>query len=367
MLGPMSHRWAHLGLLLLLAALTGCVNTVKAQQYASLLSDCPSKNIEEVSQDGHDAILDVCGVHERWRWHAFDGWGYAGPADSQPPPAVPTAADSDGDGILDTADACPTLVGVASIDPKKNGCPPPTDADADGIVDGLDACPQVPGVANEDPKKNGCPLPGDADGDGITDDVDACPQKAGVASTDPTKNGCPDDNDGDGILNEVDACPDEAGKADEDPKKNGCPMVQVKGDQIVINERIEFATGKATIKAVSNDLLDAIAKVMTDHPEIKKVEIQGHTDNKGSKYLNTRLSDRRAKAVVDALTTRGIDAGRMTSKGFGADKPIATNDTPEGRQTNRRVQFLILEQDAPKPKTIQKSGAAAPPAPATEP
>ncbi len=343
MLLTMLSRYAPYAIFLLLPA---CVSTGKAIQYASFRSNCDK--VEEVHQDGHKAVLSVCGVYEDWQWHGFNGWEYGGPSAEQP---LLTPMDADADGVPDTADACPTVAGISSLDPTKNGCPPPADADTDGIPDEGDACPQQPGVANVDPQKNGCPPPGDSDGDGITDDVDACPQVRGIASPDPKKNGCPGDTDGDGIDDPLDACPNEAGKADPDPTKNGCPAVQVKGDQIVINDRIEFATGKAEIKSVSDQLLDDLAQVMKDHPEIKKIEIQGHTDNQGPAVLNRMLSRNRAKAVMKALETRGVNANRMTAKGFGPDQAVASNDTPEGRQANRRVQFQITDRDKAAPPT----------------
>jgi OmpA-OmpF porin, OOP family len=337
--------------------LMACVSATRAKPYAALRASCPPDKVEVVEQKDHDAVLDVCGVQEDWRWHAIDGWGYVGPHGgvlAAPP------ADQDGDGVPDGIDACPALAGVATDDPKTNGCPPPSDADGDGISDDVDACPQVAGVANaEDPKKNGCPPPGDRDGDTVTDDVDACPDIAGVADPDPQKNGCPGDRDGDGFRDDQEACPDEAGLANEDPTKHGCPLVQITKGEIKINERIEFDTGKATIKDVSNALVDQIAKVMKDHPEIKKIEVQGHTDDQGRKFFNKQLSQARAAAVMKALSDRGVERNRLTSKGYGQGQPIADNATDVGRQKNRRVQFQILERDeavAPPP---------APPAPAT--
>jgi len=261
--------------------------------------------------------------------------------------------DRDGDGIVDTDDACPDVPGVADPDPAKNGCPPPPppppDRDGDGILDVDDACPDVPGVADPDPKKNGCPPPADRDHDGIPDAQDACPDVPGVADPDPAKNGCPPppaDRDGDGIPDTEDACPDEKGPRNSDPKKNGCPIVHVTDKEVVILEQVQFDTGKATIKAVSNDLLDAVASVLNSHPELLKLEVQGHTDNTGSKALNKKLSQARAQAVMAALLTRGVDKGRLTAKGYGQDVPIADNTTAEGRALNRRVQFSITEKKA---------------------
>ena len=253
--------------------------------------------------------------------------------------------DRDGDGIIDDEDACPDVKGPKNDDPKLNGCPPDLDTDGDGIPDAKDACPKVKGVANDDPKKNGCPP--DRDGDGIPDDEDACPDVKGVKTDDPKTNGCPPDTDGDGITDDKDACPEEKGPADPDPARNGCPRVHVTDKEIIILEQVEFDTGKATIKKVSDGLLDNVAEVFKDHKDILHVEVQGHTDNRGTAQLNKGLSQRRAEAVLKALVFRGIEAGRLEARGYGQDVPIADNKTDAGRQKNRRVQFKILDR---KPK-----------------
>ena len=254
--------------------------------------------------------------------------------------------DKDKDGIIDSKDACPDKKGVAHEDPKKHGCPPPGDRDGDGITDDLDACPDTAGVASEDPQKHGCPpdTDTDTDGDGILDPEDACPKEPKVKTDDPQTNGCPPDRDNDKILDPVDACPDEPGVQQADPKKNGCPIVKVQEKEIVILQRVEFDTAKATIKPVSDQLLDEVAKVLIKYTEIELVEVQGHTDNKGPNYINIKLSRDRAKAVMDALINRKVEAKRLTSKGFGPTVPIADNNTEEGRQKNRRVQFKILKR-----------------------
>jgi outer membrane protein OmpA-like peptidoglycan-associated protein len=266
----------------------------------------------------------------------------------EPTLAPPAEADRDHDGILDGSDACPDVPGAPSPDPAKNGCPAEADADHDGILDGVDACPQVPGVADPDPTKNGCPRPADRDHDGIADAADACPDVAGVAAPDPAKNGCPapTDRDQDGITDAEDACPDEKGPRSDDPKRNGCPRVHVSDKEVVILEQIQFDTGRATIKAASKELLDAIADVMKAHGELTAVEVQGHTDSKGNKAANQRLSQARAASVVKALVERGVDPARLTAKGYGQTVPISSNDTEAGRALNRRVQFVITGKTA---------------------
>jgi OOP family OmpA-OmpF porin len=223
---------------------------------------------------------------------------------------------------------------------------PPSDRDRDGIIDSKDACPDVAGEPNDDPQKNGCPPPSDRDGDGILDDEDACPDEPGEPNDDPQKNGCPPpkDRDGDTILDDEDACPDEPGKPNADPKKNGCPLAKVEERKITILERVEFETDSAKLLPESDSVLNAVLTVLQDHPEITKLSIEGHTDNRGSVAHNLRLSKRRAASVLDWLTSRGIDEGRVQSQGFGLARPIDTNATEEGRQNNRRVEFRILEK-----------------------
>jgi outer membrane protein OmpA-like peptidoglycan-associated protein len=250
--------------------------------------------------------------------------------------------DSDGDGIIDVEDACPKVPGVKSDDPKKNGCPP--DSDGDGIVDAEDACPKVPGVKSDDPKKNGCPA--DGDGDGIVDAEDACPKVPGVKSDDPKKNGCPPDTDGDGIVDAQDACPKEPGPADPDPKKNGCPQVTVTPTEIVIHRQVQFHFGQSnltqTVDPVSDDLLGEVRDAIVKHPEIELIEVQGHADIVGSDEYNQKLSEARAEAVRAWLVKKGIPATRLVARGFGSKDPVASNDSEKGRQENRRVQFIIV-------------------------
>jgi len=264
------------------------------------------------------------------------------PAPPQPPPP----ADRDRDGVLDVDDACPDVPGVRTDDPKTNGCPPaeappPPDRDHDGILDADDACPDVPGVKTDDPKTNGCPP--DRDHDGILDADDACPDVPGIKTDDPKTNGCPPDpdRDKDGIPNEQDACPDTPGPRNADPKKNGCPAAAIVGKQIVILEQVKFATGSAKILASSDGILNAVLAVLKDHAEITRLRVEGHTDNVGGAAMNKNLSGRRAASVVSWLVQHGVDSHRLASEGFGLERPIDTNATPEGRQNNRRVEFHI--------------------------
>jgi outer membrane protein OmpA-like peptidoglycan-associated protein len=130
-------------------------------------------------------------------------------------------------------------------------------------------------------------------------------------------------------------------KPEPKPKKK---RVVVKATKIEIDEKIQFDKGAATILPASHDLLNEIVSVLKDNAQIEKVAIEGHTSAEGSADLNRKLSEDRAKAVLDYLVEHGIDAKRLESKGYGPDKPIAGNDTEDDREKNRRVEFNILKQ-----------------------
>jgi len=137
--------------------------------------------------------------------------------------------------------------------------------------------------------------------------------------------------------------------APEPPKPP--PRVEVRDNKIEIREKIQFEYNKADIKEVSYDLLNEIAQVIKDNPHIKKIQVEGHASSEGNDAYNMRLSDSRAKAVVAYLVNKGgIPADKLVAKGFGETKPIADNETEEGREKNRRVEFNIIEQDVTKKK-----------------
>lgn len=232
--------------------------------------------------------------------------------------------DSDKDGVYDTKDNCPDEAGV----PENNGCP--ADADQDGVYDKNDKCPNLVGVKNN----NGCPA--DADRDGIYDTDDKCPNLRGVAAN----NGCPPDSDGDGIYDKDDRCPNKAGNA----ANKGCPEVKIEtADKAILDDAlksVQFAPNKAVLLNSSKGILNKIATVLKKYPDYK-VAIHGHTDAIGGDQDNLILSKERAKACLDYLVSQGINAGKMTSDGFGETKPIADNNTKNGRRQNRRVEFKL--------------------------
>ena len=228
--------------------------------------------------------------------------------------------------------------------------PPPSDRDGDGIFDPDDACPDVAGIRTDDPKTNGCPAPPpppDRDGDSIIDAEDACPDVPGVKNEDPKKNGCPSDRDDDGIIDTEDACPDLPGPGDKDPKQNGCPLARIEDNQVKISQQVRFKTSSAEILPESDPLLNAVAQILRDHPELTKIRVEGHTDNRGPAGFNKELSNKRAGSVVLWLIRAGVPKERLISTGFGLEKPIDSNLTDEGRQNNRRVEIHVVTA-APK-------------------
>ena len=153
------------------------------------------------------------------------------------------------------------------------------------------------------------------------------------------------DSDGDGIPDRLDNCPHQKGPA----ANHGCPIAQkqlvvIHEASIEILDKIYFAHGRAKIEARSNPLLDQVARVLRDHPDVLLVEVGGHTDARGSAVTNTALSQARAEAVVGALIRRGVAAERLQARGYGPSRPVAPNTTRAGREKNRRVEFRVLDR-----------------------
>jgi outer membrane protein OmpA-like peptidoglycan-associated protein len=126
----------------------------------------------------------------------------------------------------------------------------------------------------------------------------------------------------------------------EEPPKR----VEVKEDIVDVKETILFEYSGWGLAKESHDVLDEVAKVLNKHTEVKKVRVEGHTDTQGGLNENVRLSQKRANNVVKYLVKQGVDANRLVAEGYGPNKPIADNDTEEGRAKNRRVVFKILEK-----------------------
>lgn len=257
--------------------------------------------------------------------------------------------DRDGDGVSDRDDLCPDIHMGPHPDPQRLGCPL-SDRDKDGVFDRDDLCPDVPQGEVPDPLRPGCPA-GDRDKDGWLDPKDQCPDVPAGIHPDPQRPGCPDpDRDGDSVPDRVDACPDKPGAPHPDPKKNGCPsLVTIKDGKLSILKPVFFATNQDVILPQSFPVLQAVTDAVQATPEIRRIAIEGHTDNRGSVEYNTDLSDRRARSVVRWLTEHGIAAERLSGKGYGPSRPIADNRTAPGRAANRRVEFVIVDPPMLRP------------------
>jgi outer membrane protein OmpA-like peptidoglycan-associated protein len=219
----------------------------------------------------------------------------------------------------------------------------PVDTDGDGIPDALDKCPNEPEDKDGFQDEDGCPDP-DNDQDGIPDASDKCPNDPEDIDGFEDEDGCPDlDNDRDGIPDASDLCPNEPGP----PEGKGCPkrhtLVSVTQEKIELHQAVFFATGRATIMPQSFPLLNEVADVLKTRSTMQ-VRVEGHTDSRGSRANNMRLSQARADAVKAYLVGRDVEARRMVSVGFGPDQPIETNKTAAGREKNRRVEFMITQQ-----------------------
>jgi OOP family OmpA-OmpF porin len=236
--------------------------------------------------------------------------------------------DSDGDGVANRIDQCPSTPKGAKVDAK--GCP--LDADGDGVFDGLDQCPDTPAGVKVDSK--GCPL--DADGDGIADYKDKCPSVPAPG----TPDGCPPDTDGDGILDASDKCPTvpAPGTPDGCPPPPAEPAAAPAPKKLTL-EGVNFDNDSASLRPDSMVLLDSAVATLKEWGEVK-VEVAGHTDSVSSDAYNLELSQRRAETVRAYLVDKGIAADRLTAKGYGEAHPVSDNDTPEGRFRNRRVELI---------------------------
>jgi len=302
--------------------------------------------------------------------------------------------DDDGDGIGNCADACRGTPEDVDGFEDADGCP---DGDDDGdktcdpwvaekgvqadfadLCSESDQCPKEPGPT----WNHGCPGgDGDADKDGLCDPwveikkalgsyegickgSDKCPEDPG-----PTWNhGCPPPNpdmDGDGVCDPwvtekgvaaeftavcagSDKCPDVAEDKDGDADDDGCPeeRAKVEGKKIVMIEAVYFIYNKDIIITESFPVLEEVAKILNENPQIKLVRIEAHTDSDGRDGANMKLSIARAKAVFKYLTEKaGIDAKRLEWEGFGETRPLVSPEKNDAdKQKNRRVDFIILDQ-----------------------
>jgi OOP family OmpA-OmpF porin len=243
------------------------------------------------------------------------------PLPAPAPAPVAKVVDSDGDGVPDSKDKCPDTSKGAKVNAE--GCE--LDGDGDGVVDALDKCPTTP--AGRSVNAEGCEL--DGDGDGVVDALDKCPTTP--AGRKVNAAGCELDGDGDGVLDSADQCPTTPAGDRVDSKGCSLPTVlNLKG--------VNFDNNKDTLRPDAAAILDDAVATLKRYPALK-VEIAGHTDSANSDAYNLDLSQRRAKSVLDYFVGHGVEADRLSAKGYGEAEPIADNATADGRFKNRRVEL----------------------------
>jgi OmpA-OmpF porin, OOP family len=287
--------------------------------------------------------------------------------------------DNDNDGILDVDDRCRDNPEDRDGDQDTDGCPEGSDGDrdGDGILDSRDRCPDIPEDRDGFEDKDGCPDP-DNDKDGILDTTDQCKNDPEDIDQFEDTDGCPDpDNDKDGIPDVVEGSDSEGscinrpetfnGTSDED----GCPdkgSVIVQDNTVIILEKINFKTASAEILPESNRILDEVSATLIKHPEFVMVEVQGHADERADDNYNLRLTQQRAKAVVEALVQRKVDAKTVRAMGYGEYCPLDPEKNAAAYDKNRRVEFKVVRtKDGPTgvdlgcPKAVEKKVIPLPP------
>ncbi len=331
-------------------------------------------------------------------WRAIARVAYApSERDVAPPPPL----DTDGDGVLDPDDVCPTTPQGAHPDPARLGCPL-VDTDSDGVFDNEDQCVTEPMGANPDPARRGCPRR-DADSDGVFDDEDQCVDVPQGPNPDPDRRGCPDgdddhdtvrnaldqcravpqgpqpdpqragcplpDRDHDTVPDPTDHCPDVPGVPSTNPELNGCPnrFVVVDGTVIRLLRPVFFATNRDVILPVSAPVLTAVGDVLRASGWIRRIRIEGHTDDVNTDEYNLDLSQRRANNVMRWLVQNGIAAERLEARGFGEARPerpidgLTGNALRDARAQNRRVMFIVVEPTYDSAQGTVTVPASAPP------
>jgi outer membrane protein OmpA-like peptidoglycan-associated protein len=189
------------------------------------------------------------------------------------------------------------------------------DRDHDGIGDSEDRCPDVAEDRDGDQDDDGCPEEDlDSDHDGVPDSRDRCPNAK------ETINGIDDD----------DGCPD-----------TGDPRVIYQEGELKILDAVQFKHGSAEITPDSYSLLDQVALTMKANPDVKRIRVEGHTDDTGPEDINQRLSQQRAEAVRRYIIHKGVNPDRLTAKGYGESRPRESGTSDQARARNRRVQFVI--------------------------
>lgn len=222
---------------------------------------------------------------------------------------LPNEADTDKDGLQD---------GEEVLTYKTN--PLKADSDLDGLMDGEELAQT---------KTN--PLQADTDEDGVLD---------GIEVNSYVSNPLAVDTDGDGVNDDADNCPTEPASGYNSAA--GCPEVRaqivVEVDNVIVLTGVNFVAGQADPTPESLSVLEKVYSTLAENSNVA-FEIRGYADGAGDAKKNLLLSTRRAESVFNYLVTRGIGPERLLAVGYGEENPIATNDTPEGRAQNRRIEL----------------------------
>ncbi len=314
-----------------------------------------------------------------------------------PLPPLPVARDSDGDGVADADDVCPDAAEDRDGFEDGDGCPE-DDPDGDGIADGADRCPDLAETVNGFEDNDGCPDVGpDGDGDAVGDADDLCPLEPESPNGVRDHDGCPEaegappviaaevlsplspagDPDGDGVIGADDRCPTVPEDLDGFEDGDGCPELDDDGDGVAdifdrcareaetinfyndadgcpdrapsqvaaiagVVERIQFKVGRSDLMPGAIPVLQRVLGVMKRYPRLR-LQIDGHTDSTGERERNFELSNDRAASVRAWLIARGVAAYRLSSFGYGPDRPLASNRDLQGRFKNRRVELSYSE------------------------
>lgn len=258
--------------------------------------------------------------------------------------------DTDQDGAADVDDACPNAP-EDGLPPKANDGCPADDADQDGITLADDKCPDAKEDGELPNPTDGCPMT-DTDKDGVADSRDRCPDKAEDNELPDPNDGCPaPDRDGDLIVDSRDKCPTEPETVNEFRDQDGCPdqePLEVVWDDessaifIPSAKRFQFEHDKADLSPGADGTIAEVAKVMAEHPEIQRVEIEGHASTKGADAYNTQLTEERAQTVGRALVAKGVASSRLVPIGYGEHCPAVATADDVDEPKNRRVMIKTV-------------------------
>jgi outer membrane protein OmpA-like peptidoglycan-associated protein len=277
--------------------------------------------------------------------------GFTWSTGGSPRPALPEVVAGAGDGVNGAGDGSDGTDGARASDPAPTFPPAPSfGGGAGGPSDAASAASAEAFAAALEAASAADP---DADGDGVPVPQDQCPSVREDLDGFHDEDGCPDpDNDNDGVLDAKDKCPTELETPNGIDDDDGCPdvgeaKVVAKEGAIEIAQRVEFNSGSNVLAPSAGPLLEQIAAVLKANPQVRRVRIEGHTDNQGDEEMNVDLSERRAARVKHELVELGVDPGRLLPKGFGSTHPLAPNTTKAGRNKNRRVEFRIVDPPPP--------------------